>query len=74
MSLTLQKTQVQVTIYVFKDFACMYACALYACQLPAEGRRAWDPLELELWMSVSPAWMLETEPRSSARVTSALNC
>lgn len=74
MSLTLQKTQVQVTIYVFKDFACMYACALYACQLPAEGRRAWDPLELELWMSVSLAWMLETEPRSSARVTSALNC
>lgn len=74
MSLTLQKTQVQVTIYEFKDFASMYACALYACQLPAEERRAWDPLELELWMSVSLAWMLETEPRSSARVTSALNC
>lgn len=51
MSLTLQKTQVQVAMYVLKGFACMYACALYAVCMPiaSRGERgAWDPLELEL--------------------------
>lgn len=39
-----------------------------------EQKRVTDLLELELQTVVSAMWVLEIEPRSSGRATSARNC
>lgn len=57
-------------------YACMYIGMCFACVLvPVNARkRASDALKLEMQMVMSHHKVLGTEPRSTTRATSTLNC
>jgi hypothetical protein len=49
-------------------------CIRYMPSTSGSQKRASDPLDVEFQRVVSHHWVLGIEPRSSARVSSALNC
>ena len=59
---------------VFGSFPCVCACAPHVCSAYRGQKRASDPLELKLESKWAATEMLGTEPRSSGRRASALNC
>lgn len=61
-------------IYLHECFACMFVSVPHECHGHWSQKRVPDLLELELQRLVSPMWVLEPEPRTSAGAASALNC
>lgn len=63
---------------LYANFIFIYCMSMHHVHIgTCEGqRRALGPLKLELWVVVSRVtmWLLETEPRSSARAVSDLHC
>lgn len=66
---------VSVCLYVISMHVCMYVC-VWTCMPWAQGcqKRALDALELELQWLWATMWMPGTEPGSSTRTSSALDC
>jgi hypothetical protein len=68
-----KKTTLICKIYLFL-LKCASVCVRLLCVVPVEAKRASDTLELELEPLWAAMWVPGTEPRSSARATSAPNC
>lgn len=59
-------------IFFLKElFECMYMCVCVGAQRGQ--KRASDALDLGLWDSCVPLWVLETNPGSSERAAVSLN-